>query len=41
MSGPIKIRGSKEFHFPLYDVLIVADGMKYKKAIVGALAEPR
>ena len=28
MSGPIKIRGNKEFRFPLYDVLIVADGTR-------------
>ena len=41
MSGLIKIRGNTEFCFPLYDVLIVADGMKQKMAIVGALAEPR
>ena len=40
MSGPKKIRGNTEFCFPLYDVLIVADGMKQKKATVGALVEP-
>ena len=27
-NGPIKIRGSTEFRFPLHDVSIAADGMK-------------
>ena len=41
MSGPMKTRGNKEFCFSLYDVLIKADGVKWKKATVGALTEPR
>ena len=41
MSGPMKIRGNKEFRFPLDDVLIVADGVKQKKATLGALTERR
>ena len=41
MSGPMKIRGNKELRFSLYDVLIVTDGVKWKKAYVGALAELR
>ena len=40
MSGPMKIRRNTEFRFPLYDVLIVADGIKKKKATIGALTEP-
>ena len=39
MTGLMKIRGNTEFCFPLY-VLIVSDGIKQKKATVGALAEP-
>ena len=38
MSGLMKIRGNTEFRFPFY-VLIVADGIRQKKATVGALAE--
>ena len=34
------IRGKREFRFPLDDVLIVAGGIKQKKASVGALTEP-
>ena len=41
MSGPMKIRQNKGFRFPLHDVLIVADGVLYQKATVGALTEPR
>ena len=40
MNGPMKIKENTEFRFLLHDVLIVADGIKQKKATVGALAEP-
>ena len=33
-------RGNTEFRFPLHDVLIVAGGVKEKKATIGALAKP-
>ena len=33
-------RGNTEFRFPLHDILIVAGGVKEKKATIGALAKP-
>ena len=36
----MKIRGNGEFCFPLDDVLIVAGGIKQKKASAGAFTEP-
>ena len=40
MSDPMKNKGITEFSFSWYDVLNAVDGIKQKKATVGALAEP-